>query len=98
MNQITTTPTDFDVLASLVTKSFPNIRCLRCHHDEFYLTDKADLLNDFAIKIDNPSMPTGEPQSYSVLTLACTRCGHLEHHLKAVLSQAAKPIVIEEPE
>lgn len=88
----------FEELKELVNASFPDLRCLRCGNDGFYLTSDIDALG------------TGTPNSYSrialhsllsdpenpVVTLACRRCGYLEHHMTGVLRAAEKPIATEE--
>ena len=85
---------EFSALAELVKASFPDLRCLRCDNDQFYLASDIDVLG------------TGKPGSYSrislhtllsdpenpVITLACTRCGYLEHHMTGILRRAEKPI------
>ncbi len=75
----------FEELADLVKASFPELRCLRCGHDQFYLADQG--IDGFLLLhsvVNDPLKP--------VVTLACTRCGHLEQHLKGLLRQAHKPI------
>ena len=73
---------DFDELAGLVKASFPDLTCLRCGNDRFYLlTDP-----------DRPGMPADGGRPVAVLTLACTRCGFLENHLAEALRHSAKPI------
>jgi predicted nucleic-acid-binding Zn-ribbon protein len=90
MNETVKTPEDFEELAGLVKTSFPDIRCLRCGHDEFYSG-----LNEYTLRRRDPD--SGRHIAYigddhEVLTLACTRCGHLEHHMLDVLQSAHKPI------
>ncbi|MFL4974723.1 MAG: hypothetical protein ACJ8DU_17975 [Microvirga sp.] len=85
----------FEELKELVNASFPDLRCLRCGNETFYLASDIDALG------------TGKLHSYSrialhsllsdpanpVITLACTRCGYLEHHMTGVLRRAEKPIM-----
>ena len=90
MNQITSRPEEFQELADLVRASFPDLCCLRCGHDAFYSG-----LNNYTLARREPGTSTlvsyiGD--NHEVLTLACTRCGHLEHHLLKVLERAQKPI------
>jgi hypothetical protein len=87
----------FEELKKLVKTRFPHLRCLRCGNEHFYLTSDVDALG------------TGTPGSHSrisfhtllsdpenpVITLACTRCGHLEHHMTGILRNAPEPIVVE---
>uniref|UniRef100_Q07HD8 Uncharacterized protein n=1 Tax=Rhodopseudomonas palustris (strain BisA53) TaxID=316055 RepID=Q07HD8_RHOP5 len=76
----------FEELAGLVKASFPDLRCLRCGHDQFFLDDQGGIDGMLLLHsiINDPLRP--------VVTLACTRCGHLEQHLTGLLRQAAKPI------
>jgi predicted nucleic-acid-binding Zn-ribbon protein len=83
----------FDRLADLVSASFPNLSCLRCGHDQFYLTDdpaaaslkEVRSLLGLAISGDD-----GAPGPVAIL--ACRRCGYVEQHLTDVLQQAEKPL------
>jgi predicted nucleic-acid-binding Zn-ribbon protein len=89
-----TDDSSFQELKGLVNASFPELRCLRCGNEQFYLTSDIDALG------------TGQPNSYSrislhtllrdpdnpVITLACTRCGFIEHHMTGVMKSAEKPI------
>jgi predicted nucleic-acid-binding Zn-ribbon protein len=84
----------FEELKGLVNASFPELRCLRCGNEQFFLTSDIDALG------------TGKPGSLSkislhtllsdpenpVITLACTRCGYLEHHMTGIMRRAEKPI------
>ena len=86
MADTTETTPNFEELAGLVKSSFPDLRCLRCGHDQFYLADQG--IDGFLLLhsiINDPLKP--------VVTLACTRCGHLEQHLTGLLRQANKPIL-----
>lgn len=86
-------PKEFEELASLVKASFPNIMCLRCQNDEFYVSDQVSFGNEHVFTNNSPEVrKVGSPTS-NVITLACTRCGHIEQHLKGILVLAAKPIV-----
>jgi hypothetical protein len=85
MTDTTDTSQKFEDLAGLVKASFPDLRCLRCGHDQFYLADQG--IDGFLLLqsiVDDPLKP--------VVTLACTRCGHLEQHLTGLLRKASKPI------
>ena len=76
---------NFNELADLVKASFPELRCLRCGHDQFYLAEEG--IDGFLLLhqiIDDKLRP--------VITLACTRCGYLERHLTGILRKAEKPI------
>ena len=77
-----------DELEALFKESFPDVRCLRCDNDEFYMLPSARQL------IVMPDGPSSEA-SYPVMTVACTRCGHLEQHLIRTLRDAPKPIELE---
>ncbi len=79
---------DVDGLAKLFKESFPDVRCLRCGHTEFFILPavrQSFMMGDPALK----------PTLLPVVTLACTRCGHIEQHLSKRLEDASKPIDIE---
>lgn len=94
MSDLTEDDRTFEDLKGLVNASFPELRCLRCGNEQFYMTSDIDALG------------TGTPNSYSrislhsllsdpenpVITLACTRCGYLEHHMTGIMRRAEKPI------
>jgi hypothetical protein len=69
-------PQDFDELVGLLNESFPNIRCLRCGFDKFYMLDGPQL-----------TLPSGPltDQQRPVMRLAYARCGYSEDHLTGVL-------------
>jgi predicted nucleic-acid-binding Zn-ribbon protein len=98
-------PDRYQQAAELIRKRLPEIRCLRCGHDEFFVDTHANALS------------TGRPNSYSplrlhnmingskptlaaaipVITLACSRCGNIESHLTGVLLDSEEPIPTLEP-
>jgi hypothetical protein len=77
-----------DELDKLFKESFPDIRCLRCGNDEFYILPSA---RQVIVLPEGPAREAIIP----VMTVACTRCGHVEQHLLGTLRDAAKPISIE---
>jgi hypothetical protein len=79
-------------LAELVNSSFPNLRCLRCGNDRFYVTDDpaAASLKEARHLLGIATVP--ENALGAVVTLACRRCGHIEQHLTDLLQQAQKPV------
>ena len=91
MNETTKPPEEFEELRGLIKASFPNIRCLRCGHDELYLiSDELSGLPGYisAQILESPLTNRQHP----LLTLACTRCGHVEHFLTGIMERAEKPI------
>jgi Zn ribbon nucleic-acid-binding protein len=97
MDEKTNAPDEFDELAGLMKASFPNIRCLRCGHDKFYLFPEA---KDAAGPVQQDAhmwLAEGPltDKDHPVTTLACVRCGHIEQHLTGLLRRAQKPIVVE---
>ncbi len=76
MSSSGTPPENFDELVGLLDASFPDIRCLRCGFDKFYMLDGPHL--------NLPSGPLTDLQR-PVMRLACARCGYLEDHLTGVL-------------
>lgn len=96
MTQTPLPPDDFDQLAGLIKASFPNIKCLRCGHEEFYMTDDVDVFAEKAAEGDFASaQPLRQGGLTPVLALACTRCGHIEQHLVEPLRRSRKPILAE---
>ena len=78
-------------LAELFKESFPDIHCLRCGHGDFYILPSSRqtfMMGEAALS----------PTLLPVITLACTRCGHIEQHLSDPLREASKPIEIEKTE
>ncbi len=77
-----------DDLVKLFKESFPDVHCLRCGHDGFYILPAIQQ----AFLVADPAIST---TLLPVITLACTRCGHIEQHLSQALRGARKPIEIE---
>ena len=75
-----------DYLGKLFRKSFPDVGCLRCGHDEFFILP--------ATREEFWTQLASRPTFLQVVTLACTRCGHIERHLTEQLEKASKPIEI----
>jgi predicted nucleic-acid-binding Zn-ribbon protein len=84
----TTDTPAFEELAKLVKTSFPNLLCLRCGNDSFFLSSNAKprTLADL-VQIYDTSQSIGD-----TLLLACSNCGHIEQHLTSILEKAEKPI------
>jgi predicted nucleic-acid-binding Zn-ribbon protein len=76
-----------DDLAELFRESFPDVHCLRCGHGEFYILPA---IRQTFLMGESPA-----PRLLPVITLACTRCGHIEQHLSDRLREASKPIGFE---
>ena len=92
MNDTTDKTREFGTLADLVNASFPELRCLRCGNDQFYVTD-----DPAAAGVKEARRLLGLPEESEnslgpVVTLACRRCGHVEQHLTDLLQNAPKPI------
>ena len=79
-----------DELAELFKESLPDVRCLRCGHGDFYILPAARQ----TFMMGDPAL---SPALLPVITLACTRCGHIEQHLSEQLRKASKPIEVEKP-
>jgi ribosomal protein L37E len=88
----TTDPAKTDDVVKLVVASFPHLRCLRCGHDQFYVTDdpSAASMKEVRSLLGMP-IASDDPVG-AVITLACRRCGHVEQHLTDLLKQANKPV------
>jgi hypothetical protein len=75
-------------LDKLFKESFPDIGCLRCENDEFYILPST---RQTIVSPDGLSAIATIP----IMTVACTRCGHIEQHLIPTLRDAAKPIALD---
>jgi len=97
MDEKTNAPDEFDELAGLMKASFPDIRCLRCGHDKFYLFPEASNSIGADPRAVHNWLAEGPltDKDYPVTTLACVRCGHIEQHLTGLLRRAEKPIIAE---
>jgi hypothetical protein len=73
-------------LGDLFRRSFPDVGCLRCGHGEFFILPATR--EEFWAEL------VSKPTFLRVVTLACTRCAHIERHLTEQLEQASKPIEI----
>ncbi|HEY8261999.1 MAG TPA: hypothetical protein VIG55_12375 [Methylosinus sp.] len=74
------TPAD---MVKAFNEAFPNVKCLRCGHKNFYLVGP---FHKFDV--------TGEESfgNGDVVEIICRRCGLVERHLWQILKNAAKPI------
>ena len=77
---------DIDELGELFKRSFPDVGCLRCGNGDFFLLP--------ATREGFWTQLASRPKFLQVVTLACTRCGHIERHLTETLEKASKPIEI----
>ena len=80
---------DVDHLGKLFRLSFPDVGCLRCGNGDFFILP--------ATREGFWAQQASRPTFLQVVTLACTRCGHIERHLTEQLEQASKPIPIDAP-
>lgn len=72
----------FEDLQELIVESFPDLKCLRCGHDAFYLGQ---------VVVGDNTWVSDEVTS-EVARLVCRRCGNMEQHSVSVLQKAKKPI------
>ena len=94
MNETAKPPEGFEELAGLVKASFPDIRCLRCGHEELYLV--SDESSGIPGYISSQVMGSDiTHRRHPFMALACTRCGHIEHFLTGIMDRAEKPITPE---
>ncbi|WP_126401863.1 hypothetical protein [Blastochloris tepida] len=82
----------FDDLSALIKESFPDLRCLRCGHDKFYLLEENIYLAKQDGSLFRKEINIFKAERPSITTLACARCGHLESHMTEILVSAPKPI------
>ncbi|HEY0439715.1 MAG TPA: hypothetical protein VGD36_06530 [Xanthobacteraceae bacterium] len=98
MNEKSEDDRDFTDLAELVHNSFPDIRCLRCGHDRFFLAADVNALaaegggNRRSVLALQSAIADPKHARNPIVTLACLRCGHIEQHLTGMLTKAEKPI------
>jgi predicted nucleic-acid-binding Zn-ribbon protein len=81
---------EFETLRDLVREAFPDLRCLRCGSDDFFLKGMLDNLGTGEFIEGKPLSSTQDYEQ--ALRLVCQRCGFVEHHSVQVLQDAAKPI------
>ena len=81
---------EFEMLRELVRDAFPDLRCLRCGSDDFYLKGMLDNLGTGQFVQGKPQSPDRDYES--VLRLVCQRCGFVEHHSVQILQESDKPI------
>lgn len=83
---------EFPELEALVASSFPDLRCLRCGHDVFFLEPAMERkLRWFEQhRAFGPNLPYD--QKSPMISLICGRCGFVEQHVTSVLQAADKPI------
>ena len=79
----------FEELAHLIKASFPNYRCLRCGNSDAYLISDRYSRGNFSREFVNSELINPE---HPVVTLTCTRCGHLEQFVTTILENAGKPL------
>ncbi|ADZ69336.1 hypothetical protein [Polymorphum gilvum] len=85
MNEASKPTEEFSKLVDLISDRLPDLRCLRCHHDGFYLSQDLSPpgysfgeVPDLIIQSERAGIPP-------ITTLVCRRCGHIEQHLTSVL-------------
>ena len=88
----TTDPADANGVVQLVNTSFPQLHCLRCGSDEFYVTDDPATASLKEVRLLLGMPTTSDEPVGPVVTLACRRCGYIEQHLTDLLKKAQKPL------
>lgn len=76
---------------ALVQEAFPDLRCLRCRSDSFYLTDSE--VERYVSHQGKNIVRVGQAGPRT-LKLICSRCGLVETHEHEYLAKVAKPVVI----
>jgi predicted nucleic-acid-binding Zn-ribbon protein len=64
----------------LLKEAFPELRCLRCGNDRFFIQE------------DSLRGQEAPDALHGIVTLTCTRCGFLERHDLDMLTAAEKPL------
>jgi hypothetical protein len=92
MSDTTEPKSDFETLAQLVNTSFPDLYCLRCGNEQFFVTDDPATANLREVRLLLGMPTTSDDGLGPVVTLACRRCGFVEQHLTDLLQKAQKPL------
>lgn len=71
---------DAEAMTALVKEAFPDLKCLRCGHDAFFLRS-----------FRSPGL-AGAFGDVTEIELICQRCGLIERHAAAQLKACEKPI------
>ncbi|BDV37779.1 hypothetical protein DSM21852_10320 [Methylocystis bryophila] len=77
-------------LAKLVNEAFPNLSCLRCSNERFYLVESRSVVPHGSFQLPGDAFPRGH---FHHVELICSRCGYVERHEVTVLKNATKPII-----
>jgi hypothetical protein len=78
-----------DELVDVVNQAFPNLSCLRCSSEQFYLVRSQSVIRQGLVKFPGDDHPKA---NLDIVELICTRCGHIEKHEITILKKASKPI------
>ncbi|WP_147290457.1 hypothetical protein [Pannonibacter phragmitetus] len=76
---------DFRQLVDLISDRFPNLRCLRCSHDGFYMSQDLSPPGFSFGEVPDIILASERAGIRPVTTLVCRRCGHIEQHLTKIL-------------
>jgi ribosomal protein L37E len=93
--------TETDDVRQILSEAFPDIRCLRCGHDQFLVVTDIDALgtghsaDSMSVLALHAALAIPDSSMRPVVTLACERCGHLEHHVTRLLARARRPIPLD---
>jgi hypothetical protein len=79
-------------MAREVDLAFPNLKCLRCGNESFFLVGPES--DSYRIIKKTPSFYKfdSDASAIEVLELVCQRCGMIERHSWKILKNAQKPI------
>jgi ribosomal protein L37E len=80
---------ELEDVIDLVKQAFPDLSCLRCGHEDFFVAHRNDSLG--LMKYDDENKWRGSGPN-PIGLLICQRCGHIEYHLLEQLWKADKPI------
>lgn len=84
---------NLEAAAALLKSAFPDIRCLRCGHDEFVLVDPPVYTERLLKKDYRMGGVVFFPHPKTVV-LVCQLCGMTETHALDYLEKASKPIAV----
>ncbi|WP_159730310.1 hypothetical protein [Methylosinus sp. Ce-a6] len=81
-------------MAQTIDHAFPNLKCLRCGSESFFLAGPIIYVTQFQKEKQKHDLGHGG-FDIKVFDLVCRRCGMIERHAWKILENAAKPIKVD---
>lgn len=86
MNETPKVSKDFKKLADVIANEFPDLQCLRCGHDGFFLsTDLSHPTMNVVGEVPDIILRSMDAGIEPITTLVCRKCGYIEQHLTSIL-------------